>query len=67
MKLLAKILVKTLEFCEKGHDVGGDFQKSINIRSLIRSYGWEKYQKLINVRRTFIWNLKVSMMLNVGF
>ena len=26
----------------------------INIRSGIRAYGWEKIQKLINVRRTFI-------------
>ena len=35
------------------------FQKSINVRSQIRAYGWEKFWKLINVRRTFIWNPKV--------
>ena len=43
----------------KRHNFDREFQKLINIRFQIRAYGWEKCWKLINVRRTFIWNPKV--------
>ena len=33
--------------------------ESINVRSQIRAYWWEKLLKLINVPRTFIWNPRV--------
>ena len=41
--------------------------KLINVRSQIRAYGWEKYCKLIKLRRTFIWNPKVTKLMNQLF
>ena len=57
--LLAQKLSKNTRFLWKKHYFNWEFQKSINIWFQIRAYGWEKCWKLINVRRTFIWNSKV--------
>ena len=65
--LLAQKLSKNTRFLWKKHYFNWEFQKSINIRFQIRAYGWEKCWKLINVRRTFIWNSKVlSFSCNFG-